>query len=42
MAQCKHDNFDEYFEVCTDCGVALEEMPEEIQAIYKKMIESEE
>lgn len=39
---CDHSNFDEYFEMCTDCKMTLDEMPAEIRAKYRAMTEENE
>lgn len=31
---CEHNDFDEYFEKCNDCGMKLEDMPKDIQRDY--------
>lgn len=40
--KCQHENYDDYFEVCTDCGADLEQIVQEnfineLQTVYKKM-----
>jgi hypothetical protein len=37
--ECKHHNFNEYFEKCDDCGIKLEEMPKHIQRDYYAVFE---
>lgn len=39
MSECTHDNWDEYFDKCEDCGVTLEQLPQEVQKAYKLSLE---
>lgn len=36
---CAHNNFNDYFEKCDDCGMTLDEMPADIQAAYRAQFE---
>lgn len=36
--QCKHYNFNDYFEKCEDCGVTLDQLPEDLQAEFYEAI----
>ena len=44
MNNCEHEDYDDYFEKCNDCGadrvtVIADEFKNEIQAVYGKMQE---
>lgn len=36
---CEHDDFDEYFTKCNDCGTSLDDMVQAIQDEYNKEME---
>lgn len=39
MDNCQHTDWDDYFDRCPDCGAHLEDLPEEDQEVYRKMLE---
>lgn len=39
--KCEHNDFDDYFERCSDCGMELEDMPEAVQQAYHAQFEQE-
>lgn len=41
MNFCQHNDWDDYFDMCLDCGAHLEDLPEADQEKYRKMYEVE-
>lgn len=39
--KCEHENYDDYFEVCTDCKMTKEEIDELLEDIVKSTIRKE-
>ncbi len=38
---CKHENWDDYFERCEDCGATLEQLTPAQQAEYRAQFEED-